>query len=226
MSKVLMWTPPYDLRIYVHMGFQWLRDSFALMRAGHVLSYGFSASSDIARQRNMALELALKSDAEYMLMQDADVYVPEGVVVLPLLEHLQTAGAAMAGVPVGLRRMTDTGEVIPNVRPAQKDQPIFGAVYEADRIGTGLILVDLAQIAEIAQDYQGPWFARTYDDARQSVPDYGEDIFFCEVLRAHGKSIIVDGTIRAVHVRQDHDTLDSARAIFQARGNGVLTPAR
>lgn len=153
------------------------------------------ANGDLARNRAMAMFAA--HEVDYLMMQDSDLWACnpdnplQAVAALPaLLETAQRTGAALVGAICGLRRSNAPANVYP-FKP--------GEVYAADRVGSGMILIDMRQVAKIGETYQGPWFARTHSDDRCTELDVGGDIFFCEVLRGHGCALFVDGTIATSH---------------------------
>ena len=89
-----------------------------------------------------------------------------------------------------LRRSGADSSVVP-------DKP--GEVYEAERAGTGLMLIDLAQINGIAKVYEGPWFRRTYLDQRETKLDRTGDYWFCETVRQYGGIVVGDARFLTEH---------------------------
>ncbi len=152
-------------------------------------------SCDLAR--NMAIETALRTECDYLMMQDADVWAHDpgnptmAAPALPLLmETAEATGAGAVAAICALRRRDSRVNVEP-FRP--------GEVYLAEKVGTGMILIDIRQIRKISEAYKGPWFARTYKDSRQTELDVGGDVFFALALRQHLVQVAVDGRIATHH---------------------------
>jgi hypothetical protein len=151
--------------------------------------------------RNEALETARERGYDYLMMQDADIYCPAHISpLMELLKALEMHDAAMAGAVCALRRM-DANRITYNVEPYRPD----GSVYEAEKLGTGMVLIDVKRVCSL--DYDGPWFARLYADERQTKCAVGEDIFFCKVLRGLGQKIVVCSAIPTIHVHSNHVVL-------------------
>jgi len=196
--KILHWVPAYGGSIDVRIAGQVQVDCSAMTKLGFGYQFWWTDSSDLPRSRNHALEMAIDKGFDYILMQDSDIYVPR---VSPMAMLLQTAidkQAVMTGAICGLRRISHDS-VPPNVRPYKQ-----GEVYEVERIGTGLVLIDCQQVAKWRDEYDGPWFARTYHDARQTSIDFGEDFFFCAICARFGGIMFADGRIPTVHAYTDH----------------------
>jgi hypothetical protein len=118
-----------------------------------------------------------------------------------LVELCKAKGAAMTAANVGLRRF-DAHQRHANVKPFRA-----GEVYEIEEAGTGMVCISIAEIDRIAQEFDGPWFHRTYEDKRNSKPDVGLDIYFSRLLRAFDGTIWADTTIETVHAYTDHHSL-------------------
>lgn len=201
--KIGFWVPTYRETLPMRLVRQKDIDTAAVRDAGHEYRWWWSSSSDIARMRNEALERARELELDYLMMQDDDIYCPEDASpMLRLLETAQSTGATITGAICGLRRIR-LDQVAPNCRPFVGD----GTAYEAERIGTGMVLIDVAQVNRMAEQYTGPWFGRTYHDGRQTRANYGEDFFFCEIVRGLGGKVVIDGCIQTVHAYTDHNHL-------------------
>lgn len=197
--KIGYWVPCYRQNLTIQLAYQMLRDTMVLSAAGHGVHHWFNDSTDLTAARNEALERAMADGHDYLLMQDSDIYCPKGDMspLAELLKTMQKTGATMVSSVCGLRRI-ELSKVEWNVKPLAKGE------YEADCFGTGMVLIDVAKVKEIAEQYDGPWFARTYSDARHSQQDIGHDIFFCRVLTGHGHKLWVNADIPTVHVYSDH----------------------
>ena len=214
--KIAQWIPAYNSQVSSHIVTQVLRDQVSVLRAGHTHGFWSSHSCDLVSLRNEALHRAVLDGWDYQLMQDADVFsdCPDG----PLMRLLGTAmetGATVTGACVTLR----TRPLRANVWPVR-----VGQVYEAEKIGTGMVLINLAKVREWYRDYKGPCFARRYfmecgpdatgggpvvDRNRMIRPEIGMDIWFSKIVRAHGQTVWCDARIPTTHVdglyRHDYD---------------------
>lgn len=201
--RVGFWVPSYRETLPMRLVRQKDLDNAAIRDAGHEYRWWWSSSSDIARMRNEALEHARQFEIDYLMMQDDDIYCPEDTSPMRrLLETAEQTGATITGAICGLRRI-NIDRVAPNCRPFES----AGEAYEAERIGTGMVLIDVRQVSKMAKTYAGPWFGRTYHDDRQSRADYGEDFFFCELVRGLGGKVVIDARVQTVHAYVDHTHL-------------------
>lgn len=156
--------------------------------------------SDIVVIRNRALKHAIESGCDYLCMQDSDIFSKSSVgAIAPMLETARTTGAAMVAAICGLRRQP----IRSNVEPSKP-----GEVYEAEKAGTGLVLIDCKQIADKTNpDVPARWFDKEYSKDGTEV-SVGEDIWFCKWLKARDLTLYVDGRVPTTHARKDLETLD------------------
>lgn len=196
--KIMHWIPAYRGQVLAHIACQLLLDAGALNRRKIGYMPWWTDSSDLPRARTEALQKAVDDGFDYLVMQDSDIYCPAGSPVELLLETAESTSAALVGAICGLRRIR-LQQVAPNVRPFQ-----HGQVYQGDRVGTGLVLIDVRQVRQWSREYNGPWFARTYKDERQTVLDFGEDFFFCAICHRMGGRIWIDGRVETIHAYTDH----------------------
>ena len=205
--KVGWWVPTYRGGLSMEAIRQKDLDRAAVIDAGGEFVWWYSMSCDIARMRNEALEHARKIGCDYLFMMDDDIFSPGDSPLAMLLETAKANDATLTGAICGLRRI-QLETVAPNCRPLK-----LGEVYQGERIGTGMVLIDVRRISKLAENYTGPWFGRTYKDERQTLADFGEDFFFCAVLEQAGHSIWIDGRVPTVHCYTDKEHLryDPAR---------------
>ena len=206
--KVLHYIPCYQQRTYIQVAHQCVYEAAALSQQDIRYQPWWTDGHDIASMRNHALGTALGENFDYICMQDSDVYSPgtEGAISR-LVESAQSHGAALTAAICGLR-WTGTETINPNVKPFDE------GIYEAERAGTGLVLIDCVQVK--AWDYDGPWFARTYTTTRQTKIDYGEDFFFSALCQQQCAKIIVDSRIETKHVYTDHERLHYTPKVTRA----------
>jgi hypothetical protein len=201
-KKFMFWIPTATGQSSTCINQQVSVDTAGICSLGHEYASSYTASSDIARMRNLRVETARADGYDYLMMQDSDIYCPTNQsAAVQLYTALEQTGAAAAVAVCGLRRNVEQRQL--NVYPLQTDAD----VYEVEKAGTGVIMIDLAQINSIAEVYDGPWFAMIYEDKRQTRCKTGEDIFFAQVLRGHDRKIVACGNIPTVHVYSDHRTL-------------------
>ncbi|MHC4701713.1 MAG: hypothetical protein ACYTFQ_14200 [Planctomycetota bacterium] len=159
---------------------------------------------DLVRMRNDVAHKAIKDDGvDYLWMQDADNWSPMGGgPLMPMLETMQTTGAVAVFAIVSMRTRPPRANVWP-CKP--------GKVYELEKAGTGMVLIDLKQIRPWYDSYPGPLFGRIYSDAKQHTARIGLDIFFTKLMRGKAPDgskpslkVVCDGRIPTVHADATH----------------------
>lgn len=190
--KILHFVPAYNEQINANVAAQTHRDHASTYDAGHQWAFSSRHSCDLVWLRNTTLDRAIQQGYDYLVMQDADVYsgVPDGPV-MALLDTAIKTGATITSPIVSLRT---------NPRRAGCWPVYPGEVYEAEKVGTGLVLIDCNKIREWYADYKGPCFARTYDTDKGVNQQMGLDVFFSYVVRQHGGTIVIDGRIPTTHI--------------------------
>ncbi len=190
--KIAHYVPAYNEQINAGVRRQSCQDAVSVTRAGHDYMPWDGHSCDLLYMRNHTLDEALKLGLDYLFMQDSDVFSPmKGGPLMRLLETAEETGATLTGALVTMR----TNPPRANVWPAH-----VGEVFEADKIGTGMVLLNLAKIREWYDAYEGPCFSRVYKTDKGTEPRVGSDIFFSYVVRQHGGLIVCDATVPTVHV--------------------------
>lgn len=194
--KIGHYIPAYNEQIHSHIFLQAVQDAVAISRAGHDYMPYTAHSCDLPSMRNRALYAALSRGLDFLFMQDSDVYSDaEGGAVMRLVETAIETDATLVGACVTMR----TNPPRANVWPCHP-----GRVYEADKIGTGMVCINLAKIREWYDAYQGPCFARAYEDDRALNCTIGSDIYFSYVVREHGGRVVCDARIPTTHVNGVH----------------------
>lgn len=188
--------PAYEFNIKAPTHEQILRDSADAHDHGWTWIHWSMYSSDLPRLRNAALERARERGWDYLMMQDADVWAVGGGLK-PLMATMRREDAAVVTAAVRLR-----GKEGMNVLPFEQN-----AVFEAEKAGTGAILINIAAVEQVACKYDGPWFERLYKDPRKSIPWVGEDVFFVRTMRHFGQKVVCDSTIGTGHLYPDYETL-------------------
>lgn len=145
-----------------------------------------AGSSILPESRNTLVTAALASEADYLLLMDADhVFPPDSL--LRLLGHrcpVVGANYARRAQPTGptARRSDGSGRSIPIYTTEEAAQS--GELEEVDQIGMGLCLINASVFRAIGE----PWF----DFVREGRQLIGEDTYFCQKARAAGFPIVVD----------------------------------
>lgn len=157
----------------------------------------------IDEARNRACIDAMGHECDRILMMDADCGVAsphENVALRHLMRVMDETGAAAVGAAV-LRR-----DGKPNV------------FDDGQSVGTGLMLVDLRQLAKI----DPPWFQRRVSVDGSETSCTG-DIAFCRLLRARGMRVVVDDQLPTIHVGEAVHQFSSPAAVMP--GSGECAPA-
>ena len=190
--KIAHYVPAYNQMLNANIVGQVAMDIASVSDAGHHWNWWSQHSCDLIAMRNGVLHKALDRGMDYLFMQDSDVYsTAPGGPVMRLIRTAQDTGATLTGAMVSMRTRPPRA----NVWPCHP-----GEVFEADKIGTGMVLIDCNKVREWYADYKGPCFQRVYTDDKCVEPKVGSDIFFSYVVRQHGGLIVCDGTVPTVHV--------------------------
>lgn len=198
--KIGHWIPSYrppcdQLTMQTHVERTVLEE-----RLGYEYRLWTDSSTDIKALRNGALEQAMEWGLDYLCMQDSDIYSKSSIGAISImLETARTKDATQVAAICGLRRYPHQA----NVQPFGPD--LRGTVYEAEKCGTGLVLIDVKAVA--SWDYEDAWFDQIYN-RRGTKLERGEDIFFSKLVREMGGKLFVDGRVPTTHILADHRTLD------------------
>lgn len=199
MARILHFVPAYNSTIADGHRAQVAKDVLTAEKHGHRMDFASMHSCDLIYARNRILHQALTNGYDYLYMQDADVYASGAISpVVQLIDVADQTGAAMTGALVSLRTRPPRA----NAHPVQ-----INAVFEVEKLGTGMVLVVLDKVREWYGTFTGPCFARTYTKYEHEGQTFnpmreqevGSDIFFCKVIRGHGQSIWCDSRIPTHH---------------------------
>lgn len=189
--KIDHYVPAYNEQLNSNITSQVIRDAMFCRDEGHTYRWRSGHSCDLISMRNRALDRSIEDGFDYLFMNDSDVYSPADRGPLSmLLRSAQMTGATLTGAAVTMRTRPPKA----NVWPCH-----VGEIYEADKIGSGMILLDLNKIRTWYADYDGPCFQRMYETDKCITPKVGSDIFFCYVVRQHGGLVVCDATVPTVH---------------------------
>lgn len=207
--KLVYYTPAYRQLISVRTRINYARivRDLALENPEHSVVDLWSDFCSIPRARNWALRTALESGADYILMQDADVFADRSVNLFTELRNgLADATAIAAATPLR-RTIQFDGPMMLNV------QPVKPGVYDCDTIGSGVLLIDLKRLKTLT-GHRGPWFANLYSDDG-CVVTMSEDIYFCHAVRNAGGKVRAHAGLPMSHVIYD--------SVDYVPGRNVLT---
>ena len=156
----------------------------------------------VAAARNVLVREFLATDAEWLLMLDADmVFRPDAV-----LDLLVSADPIQRPIVGGLCLMTralgeghaEAGWFRPDGLATLKHR-IASGLIQVDYVGTGAMLAHRSVYERLAELHHGsqPWFQEVERDGRVD----GEDYEFCRRATTAGFPIHVNADVRIGHVR-------------------------
>jgi hypothetical protein len=215
MSKTLKighWIPAYNEQINANVCAQLLMDSVACAQAGNNYRFWSGHSCSLVWMRNDALNRALNIGLDYLLMQDADVFSRRpGGALMPMLGTATETNATVVSALVTMRTIPPRG----NAWPCNP-----GCVYTADKVGAGMILINLNKVRRWYEDFDRPCFA---EDLGPIGADkrVGMDIYFSYVVREMDgdDAIVVDGRIPTTHINACHREEYDGQNIPDLAGN-------
>jgi len=146
--------------------------------------------------RNEAARLFLESDADYLWFVDADMALP-----LDSLERLVAMDASIAS-GVCFRKMQEEDKLSAVCRIYIEGETVFYReseipenVFEASGVGAACLLIKRDVMEECAKESTGGRvFVYSHD------PLISEDLWFCNLARALGYRIMIDGGLRIGHI--------------------------
>lgn len=173
---------------------------FNTIQKGVQVHFAISHASFIDWARNICVEKALKQKTDYLFFLDADVLVPQDII-LQLLKHEKDVVSGPynhKNPPFKPQAYLENSNG--SFTPQLFDEP---KLYEVDAAGSGCLLVKTS----IFEKIEKPWFAVILPN---TLPEYaqnlgidkenglGEDMFFCKKLKKSGFKIFYDNSIEGV----------------------------
>lgn len=165
------------------------KPDFDLIHAG-------GGTGDIAALRNNIVDRALLNDATHLIMMDTDqIYHPK--TITRLLSHkLPIVGAVVH------RRYPPFDSLMLKRAEDEEGEAKYYSIddygddelIEVDATGSGCLMFDM----EVFRNMPRPWFRMRANPKTGFVT--GEDIGFCQDLRAAGYKIFVDTSVPADHL--------------------------
>jgi hypothetical protein len=224
--KIVHWIPAFGWKVSVDIWMQTGLDQAFCDKNGHDIARISHHSIDLEALRNRIVRQCMRNGVDYLLMQDADNAVLGTSALKETLEDIQATDAAMVGVLVPMRKQNAEAA---NVWPVK-----VGEVYECEKIGSGILLIDIAKLREwgcsceydekreeaiaksgnpstcpSCEKYCGPFFASVWDASRTHKL-MGMDIFFSHLLRGEAKpfkssqKIVCDARLPVAHMDGTH----------------------
>lgn len=198
--KIALCVPAYRRQVDIGQVAQALNLGAFVMKSGaHALDFLFTESCSIEWSRNQLLHQAIRRGNDWALMVDADTFHPRVSDVVRMLEDGSRAGAAVIASPVKMR-----GRPGYNVFEVEDGKSRFadptswrGTVTPVHQIGTAFFAVRCGWIVEHWPEQ--PWF-ETQHAPGPEPRKIGEDVTFCDRVRARGGTILADGRFEPVHV--------------------------
>lgn len=142
--------------------------------------------------RNILVEMALESNAKYILFLDDDTMPPP--FTIPRLMNL---GVKIASGMYYTKSQPPTPVIIKKEIPGGYRNWQYGDVIEVDYIGLGCALIDTS----VFKDMKPPYFVykkgQTGPDDTDSC--IGEDVYFCKKAAEAGHKIWVDTVVQCAH---------------------------
>lgn len=184
---IAYYVPCYRGQLRVETAYTMVRDALWAQSQGHEIQPFHRSTCSIDAARNYGLGVAIRADADLLLMIDADVYVqPPASGLALLVARWRETGAACIGAAVPSRR----GGLNCDPPRGSDGAPVFPGV-----VGTGLMLIDVRQVRSISP----PWFTTTLTPDGERVQT-GEDIAFCQLAQRRGLTVLVDSTVPTGHM--------------------------
>ena len=186
--KIALAVPAYRQTVAVQTAYAWAQDAMTALEMGWRPLLLTVDCHGVARARNQFVEIAMKEGARLLLMMDSDTFpTPPWGGLKDMWAAMTETGAAVVGAAYPMRNG--------NVMCCNPVKP--GEVYEADKVGTGYMLIDLVKLRDLPK----PWFV--YEVAADGIETTrGEDVYFCELIREHGHKLVVNYRLQMAHIEQ------------------------
>lgn len=188
----------FKLAIGIPLNFPWVPASFfysfiQLDRPDFIFLHAEYGSIDA--MRNDLVMKAMEANASHLIMMDTDqIYHPN--TITRLLSHRLPAVGAMVHrryPPFDnlMLKVVEIDERTNSYVPIYDYEP--GSLVEVDATGGGCLMFDM----EVFYNMPKPWFRMILQPDGSTT---GEDIAFCQALKAAGYKIFVDTSVPAGHL--------------------------
>lgn len=146
-------------------------------------------SSNLAGNRNLLVENALKNAADYVLFLDSDMTFPPETLARLLASaeqfNLDVIAATYSTRQQGCVCRNNTNR-LENGAYRKIQTAAMKGIFEINNVGTGIMLI----ATRVFRKLERPWFMFAWDDAKHLFE--GEDTTFCKKANAAGFKIWVD----------------------------------
>jgi len=201
MIQLAVGIPAYRAQIHVGVGRTLLQLGAAIAASRDEFHFRGFLDMDVCgvdKARNFLLAYAMKQGAEWLLMIDADTWVPDAAALLEMVRVGDREGAVIIGAPV-FRRVDHLESLNVYRRNSQGrletlsgwDLQKHSKPFPVDAIGSAIMAVDLRQIS---------------DAAFRFTDELSEDLDFCSQITKHrllGASVWCDPRIKTYHAKSD-----------------------
>jgi hypothetical protein len=182
-----------------NVSMRWAVRLSELQTPGHSIVTKSTAAVDLARE--LTVEDALQTGAEWLLFLDSDV--------IPPVDVFHRLRSRDADVVSGLYYVDTPEQPHPAMwRLDETDSPVAvektrEGVFNVDMVGLGCLLVN----RRVLEDVERPWFrwTRGYDEHPWDLrhqgerPGISEDFDFCYKVKEAGYDVYMDTTVKCLH---------------------------
>jgi hypothetical protein len=156
----------------------------------------------VDRARNTFMHDAIGLDADWLLMVDADVSIPDGGSLLQMVSDADRRGGAAVLAPVPSRNEKRPHLMVFRDFTALQPEQFNEQLIEIHEGATACCAVNVNWIREHwpVGSEPWPWFRFTYGKGVDPTDVLGEDHGFFREVRRRGGLILCDGRVHADHV--------------------------
>ena len=201
MIQLAVGIPAYRAQIHVGVGRTLLQLGAAIAASRDEFHFRGFLDMDVCgvdKARNFLLAYAMKQGAEWLLMIDADTWVPDAAALLEMIRTGDREGAVIIGAPV-YRRVDQNESLNVYWRSSQGrlealsswDVRKHNKPFSVDGIGSAIMAIDLRQIG---------------DAVFRFTDELSEDLDFCSQITKRqliGAKVWCDPRIKTYHAKSD-----------------------
>lgn len=208
--RIALGTPAYRRQVdvgHIQQSMALGATLMALSKNYQLAGLSFTDTCSIDWARNQIMSQAIRAGADWLLMTDADTFhgpLPgetpthnNALDILGMINHGEQYAAAVIAAPVPMRNRPGYNVFDKDNRRLHDPTVFKGKVIPVDRIGTAFMAINVGWIKDCwpAQ----PWFV-TQQLPGDEPTKIGEDISFCDGVRARGGEILAYGLFEPKHV--------------------------
>jgi len=211
--KILVSTPTYNHQSHTRMVGNLMTEMIILRMHGHYSTWNYTVSSALAWARNVAVDMAIKQENDWLFFWDADISIEAEGFIEKMMELADEKGAGAVGIPYALKGMPieyachslDGRRVVRDMNESREMRPgtvketefinIPEEPFEASRVGTGTMLIRVSELKKL----EFPWFTFIDRLDENGTPSFWpEDYNFCDALIKNTK-IYADPRFKTMH---------------------------